>query len=471
MGFERHHSALVAASLITVASFVGATAYTQNRLARLDSLSSTIETNAVPSVEFLSRAALRLTRLNQLMDDLLAPARRDAAMPSARTELAGLNQDVQQYLRLPALPGEQDFRASLQSDVSHAIYAVDAAIADAQGPEPAAVSADTKPVDDALDSALRSVLAALDFDVRQSESMARDVRSVRTTTLRMIVELDALSTAIAVGAVAFAFRATRRHDDLLAEHTSLLTARVTELDRFAGRVAHDVLSPLGTIATGLALLGRTSDERGRSYIDRSQRALRRVQQLVDDLLTFARAGARPDPAASCSLDAVLASIVTDCSDEAAAAGIELVVDAPERIDVPCAPGVITSIAQNLVRNGIKYMGTQPARRIVVRTRKDGDAARLEVEDTGPGIPPEIESTLFEPFVRGPHEHADGTGLGLATVKRLAESHRGKVGLQSTLGVGTLFWVQLPLVPPTPAGASGSLHAGGSPRAIDAAPQA
>jgi two-component system sensor histidine kinase HydH len=70
-------------------------------------------------------------------------------------------------------------------------------------------------------------------------------------------------------------------------------------------------------------------------------------------------------------------------------------------------------------------------------------SRIEVEDTGPGILSEIEATLFEPFVRGPHENVNGTGLGLATVKRLVESHRGRVGVQSQLGVGTLFWAELP----------------------------
>jgi signal transduction histidine kinase len=99
-----------------------------------------------------------------------------------------------------------------------------------------------------------------------------------------------------------------------------------------------------------------------------------------------------------------------------------------------------------VRNAIKYMGARPTRKIVVRASPAGHFARLEVEDTGPGIPAEIKATLFEPFVRGPHEDVNGTGLGLATVKRLVESHGGRVGVESTLGAGTLFWVELPLLP-------------------------
>ena len=446
MGIERHHSAWIAASLVTVASFVGATAYTQNRLARLDELSSAIETNAVPSIEYLSRAAVRLTRLNQLMDEVVQPGPgRAAAVSAARKEVTALDRDVNQYLQLAPLPDEQNFWAELRTDVGQAVRIVDATLNDAQASHAAAVSPTTS-VDDALDAAVRSVLTALDFDVRQSEEMARDVRGVRKTTLRMIIELDALSTVIALAAVAFALHATRRHEQLVNRHNALLTARVGELDRFAGRVAHDVLSPLGTIGTGLSLLERTADERARTYIERSQRALLRVQQLVNDLLSFARAGAHPDPAAHCSMNAVIASIVADSSEIASEKGIALVVDAPEPVYVPCAPGVITSIVENLVRNAIKYTGARSTRRIDVRASTAGPVARLEVEDTGPGIPREIQATLFEPFVRGPDEDVAGSGLGLATVKRLVESHHGRVGFASNVGDGTLFWVELPLLP-------------------------
>jgi signal transduction histidine kinase len=390
------------------------------------------------------------------MDEVnTADPRRAAAVPATRDELTALNGDVSQYLRLPTLPGEEQFSAAIRNDVDRAVTLVDATIDPQRRRDPASAPTDVQ-LDDALDAAVRSVLTTLDYDVRETESIARDLRGVRTTTLRMIVELDALSTLIALVAVLFAFRATRRHDELAGEHSALLTARVTELDRFSGRVAHDVLSPLGTIATGLSLLGRSADETSRTYIERSQRALQRVQRLVDDLLTFARSGARPDPASACAMDAILASVVADTSD-AADHGIEIVVEAAGPLHVRSAAGVITSIVQNLVRNAIKYMGERPTRRVVVRASAVGSVARLEVEDTGPGIPTEIQATLFEPFVRGPREHVKGTGLGLATVKRLVESHGGTIGVESKPGCGSLFWVQLPLLASGLPGASPSLE--------------
>lgn len=445
MKFERHHSALIIASLITVASFVGATVYTQNRLARLDELSSSIETNAVPSTEYLSRAAVRLTRLSQLLDDEGTGGLRPSSAETAARDIQAVDADVAAYLQLTPLAGENEFWTALRTDVSTAVRLVREALDQQARGIRSANLANGGRVDEALDRALASVLATLSFDIRQSELMARDVRNVRLTTLRMIVLLDGMSTAIAVLAVVIAYRASRRHDQLLNEHNALLSARVTELDRFAGRVAHDVLSPLGTIGSALALLGQSCDERSRPYIDRSGRALRRVQQLVQALLAFARSGARPDPSVRCSLDAVLPAIVADSLEPAEKNGIDVDVETSGPLVVPCSLGVVTSIVQNLVRNAAKYMGERPTKRIAIRAHRIGGVARLEVQDTGPGIPAAVQATIFDPFVRGLHHDIDGTGLGLATVKRLVDAHGGTAGVQSTPGAGSLFWVELPLV--------------------------
>src|ERR1041384_5596691 len=95
MPLERHHSTLIVASAVTVASFIGATAYTQSRLAQLDLLSATLETNAIPSVDYLSRAAVRLTRLNDLVDEARAPRTQKAvAMETARSEVDAVSADL-----------------------------------------------------------------------------------------------------------------------------------------------------------------------------------------------------------------------------------------------------------------------------------------------------------------------------------------------------------------------------------------
>jgi signal transduction histidine kinase len=97
--------------------------------------------------------------------------------------------------------------------------------------------------------------------------------------------------------------------------------------------------------------------------------------------------------------------------------------------------------------------TGPVRRIIVRARPMGQLVRLEVEDTGPGIAPELQARIFDPFVRGEHSESSGTGLGLSTVKRLVESHGGSLGVRSAPGAGSLFWVELPVAVITAAGLS------------------
>jgi signal transduction histidine kinase len=442
MPFERHHSALIVASAVTVASFIGVTAYSQNRLARLDALSTTIEVNALPSVEYLSSAALRLTRLRRLLDD--PPSMRNPATRAAvGAEVSALDDDLNAYLRITPLPGEGDYWTKLRTDTERATSMVLAAAAQEQPGSPG-TPPDPDEVDDAITQAVQSVLAAFQYDIRQSEEMARDVRNVRATTTSAIVALDGLATLVAALAAVVAYRASRRHDQLENEHRVLLASRVDELDRFAGRVAHDVLSPLGAIGAGLSLLARTSDARGQGYIDRSQRALQRVRQLVDDLLAFARSGAHPDTSLTCTLDTALPGILSDFADAAARRGIDLVVESEERLQVRCSLGVLTSVVQNLVRNAINYMGTRPVKRIVVRARRSGAAARVEVEVTGPGIPSEFQSKIFEPFMRGPNEKISGTGLGLATVKRLVDGHGGTIRVDSRPDEGSCFRVELPL---------------------------
>ena len=444
MEFPRHHSALILASAVTVVSFLGSTAFTQTRLDRVDALSTTIETNSVPSVDYLARASVALTRLNNLFDDAQQPAGAAVAIRSARETIAELQHDVARYLRLPPLPDEQSYWDALRSDVSRATALATAAAGSSGQPVPALIfAAQAQAIDDALDRALRSVSAALEYDIRQSEKMASDVRSTRRATLHAIVGLDGLATVVALVSAFFAYHATQDHDRVLREHAALLDARVDELDRFAGRVAHDVLNPLGTIVAGLSLLERTADDHGRVYLGRCQRASQRIGQLVDGLLSFARAGGSPD-GASCDALAVVRNVISDCGDAAAASGIELIVEGVEPASVPCSIGVLTSILENLVANAIKYIGAAPRKRIAIRARQTAAGLRFEVEDTGPGIPSEIQTTLFQPFVRGPREKTAGSGLGLATVKRLVERHGGGVGVHSVPGHGSVFWVELPV---------------------------
>jgi signal transduction histidine kinase len=170
-----------------------------------------------------------------------------------------------------------------------------------------------------------------------------------------------------------------------------------------------------------------------------------VQRIVKGLLAFARAGARPLPGATTDLKPVLDDVVEGLDGVARENGIELTVEPFASCGLACSAGVLTSLIANLLNNAIKYMGDRPERRITVRVRDVGERVRVEVADTGPGIPPHVLPTIFEPYVRGPTAGKPGIGLGLATVKRIAQSHGGQAGVESTPGRGSTFWFELPRV--------------------------
>jgi signal transduction histidine kinase len=166
---------------------------------------------------------------------------------------------------------------------------------------------------------------------------------------------------------------------------------------------------------------------------------------VSDLLEFARAGAAPPP----GVRTEVAEIVQDVADEfgpvAREAQAELAVEQTLSGFVHCSPGVLTSLLSNLVQNAIKYLGDARVRRIVIRALDLGAEVRFEVEDTGPGISEADQSRLFEPYARGRDAKVPGLGIGLATVRRLAEAHGGHAGVLSQPGQGARFWVTLPVV--------------------------
>jgi len=101
------------------------------------------------------------------------------------------------------------------------------------------------------------------------------------------------------------------------------------------------------------------------------------------------------------------------------------------------------VIHNLVRNAIKYIGDGPRRLVITRAVVAAESVRLSVQDSGPGLPPGMEQAVFAPYVRAPGTHAPGIGLGLATVKRIVESRRGRVGAWSEPRKGPTFWLDLP----------------------------
>jgi signal transduction histidine kinase len=174
----------------------------------------------------------------------------------------------------------------------------------------------------------------------------------------------------------------------------------------------------------------------------------RLQRLIDDLFTLSQA-----ETAGLSLKLAPTDLAPILRRRVKALAplawerdrIELVADAPETLPAVCVDGGrFEQILTNLLRNALRH--TDPGGIVAVVAAAEPDAVRVEVRDTGAGIPPNALPHVWERFYRGEDARArdtQGAGLGLALVKELTEAMDGRVGVNSTVGEGSVFTVWLP----------------------------
>jgi two-component system, NtrC family, sensor histidine kinase HydH len=254
--------------------------------------------------------------------------------------------------------------------------------------------------------------------------------------------------------VAVAAANARLYDDLKHSYDELAKAqeelvkreRLAALGELAAVVAHEVRNPLGVIFNSLRSLQRVLKPQGDAalLLDIVGEEADRLNRIVGDLLDFSRPSEpslQPEPLLS-----ILSSVVGAASAAAASNGVRMEVEANEpfpkaQIDVR----LLRQALLNLVINAIQAMpkGGRVALRAHEENQGDQAFARIEVEDTGPGIPPSIAERVFQPFFT---TKAAGTGLGLAVVRRIVEAHHGSVMLESASGEGARFVIRLPLEP-------------------------
>ncbi|MCY7395393.1 MAG: GAF domain-containing sensor histidine kinase [Nocardioides sp.] len=215
------------------------------------------------------------------------------------------------------------------------------------------------------------------------------------------------------------------------------------LASFASQVSHDLKTPLTSMALSLSLireeLASTADTEALPLLDRAISASTRMAALIDDVLAFARLGGilRHDDV---DLDQVLRDVRTDLVEPLEGVTFEVG-------DLPVVSGnevQLRALLQNLVENAAKY--ADPARPAVVRVsgRRTEQGWRLEITDNGRGVPASELGQLFDPMTRAqPDPAVDGHGIGLATCRRIVDSHGGRIGLENALAGGTTAWFELP----------------------------
>ncbi|HXT41156.1 MAG TPA: PAS domain S-box protein [Candidatus Angelobacter sp.] len=230
------------------------------------------------------------------------------------------------------------------------------------------------------------------------------------------------------------------------ERTGQLEAINKELESFTYSVSHDLRAPLRALQ-GLsnALLEDYADrfdDTGKEYCGRIVVAAGRMDTLIQDLLAYSRLS-RTD----LELKTVdLAAVVADVQHQLEADLREKMAELEVRGTLPTVIGHRATLGQivgNLVSNAIKFVAPDVRPKVVVRAEEDGDCCRLWVEDNGIGIAPEHQARIFQVFERlHGMETYPGTGIGLAIVQKGIERLGGRVGLESSEGKGSRFWIQL-----------------------------
>ncbi|HZH02881.1 MAG TPA: ATP-binding protein [Myxococcaceae bacterium] len=306
-----------------------------------------------------------------------------------------------------------------------------------------------------LVSEVRPISVKLD---RLADTLSDANKEETTLVLRKLEDLrfrtTAVAAVVAVAAVLIALYVGNRLTSLLTRQEATIQMQLRELDRrnqeldsFASRVAHDLVSPLAPLKGYLTLIQRStsiSEPEAREMLAMAQSSASRMAELVEALLLFCRAGT-PSERAVAELDTAVSTILLEVDQVATKEGVQLERHLDHRVVVACPAQLLQSIAQNLLSNAVKYSAGKPDAKAVVRVSSERGEALLEVQDNGRGMSAESLRSLFQPFFRAAEiRNLPGHGLGMATTKRLVEAHGGSIAVRSQEGLGTQVTVRFPL---------------------------
>ncbi|HJS20752.1 MAG TPA: PAS domain S-box protein [Anaerolineales bacterium] len=241
-----------------------------------------------------------------------------------------------------------------------------------------------------------------------------------------------------------------RRKDAEAERERLLAelaAKNAELERFVYTVSHDLKSPLVTIMGFLGYLEKDFQSGDKIALqrdmDRIRRAVNKMQDLLTDLLDLSRIGRMMNEPQVVPFDALVREALELTDGRLRERGVQVTVQ-------PGLPSVygdsqrLLELIQNLIDNAAKYMGSQPQPRIEIGTSGfEADKPIFYIRDNGMGIAPEHHERIFGLFNKL-DPHTEGTGVGLALVKRIVEFHGGRIWVQSEPEHGTTFFFTLPI---------------------------
>jgi len=274
------------------------------------------------------------------------------------------------------------------------------------------------------------------FALRPLTVLAADAREIDVRTLERRVPTRGVQDELEDVATAF--------NDTLGR----LEHSVGEMRQFSAALAHELRTPLaalrGEIELALRQSSRNADEQSRlaSQIEE----LDRLARLIDQILTLARAesGQIRLTFAPVDVGALAASLVEQLEPVAQARTIDLRCERNGTVMVKGDAGWLQRLLLNLLDNAIKF--TRVGGQVVLRVSHEAGRARIDVRDTGIGMPPDVMPHVFERFFQADPARSsvnDGAGVGLSLVKWIVDRHEGTISVNSRVGEGSTFTVRLP----------------------------
>jgi signal transduction histidine kinase len=240
-------------------------------------------------------------------------------------------------------------------------------------------------------------------------------------------------------------KSEQKLEETVSERTARLRETIGELESFSYSIVHDLRAPLRSMQ-GFSDLVSTKfsaqlNAEGQSYLKRIGNSAARMDRLINDVLSYslvARAELVLEPIATDKLAREIVDTYANLRAERENIQVEGV--------LPIVMGHETALAQcfsNLLGNAVKFVATGMRPSIRVWSDQTNGRARIFVEDKGIGIPENAHERIFGLFERATHDY-EGTGIGLPILKKSIDRMGGTVGLKSTLGKGTTFWLELAL---------------------------
>jgi signal transduction histidine kinase/HAMP domain-containing protein len=236
--------------------------------------------------------------------------------------------------------------------------------------------------------------------------------------------------------------------DALESESQELQKQLRAVERQVAELTHEVKAPAGRVAEFASWIerdyGGLLDAKGLRYLAWIKNEGKDLSTLAERTLDLARINHEPAPVESVDVGSVVSEILALLKQEDRNAGIRVMI-APDLPKLLCRRIHVKQIFENLLGNAMKYMGPQSHPQVEVGWLKNERGVQIFVRDNGVGIDPSMLNRIFLPFVRLGTTEAAGSGIGLSIVKTVVEQYKGSVHAESSPGVGSTFYVRLPVL--------------------------